>query len=144
MARSTTNFADIAQQNSERAVQATTWVRAVAEQNLNQNKAAFESLLTIARNALRSINQQSSAICEHSIAVAEQTLSNAFDFSHKVLRLKDPQELAQIHSEFISRQAQVFGDRTNELGRRMMQGAHDIAKATQEGTAESRRRSEAA
>jgi hypothetical protein len=135
------DFADVAQQNTERAVQATNLVCAVAEQNLNQSKAAFDGLLTIARNALRSIDQQSSAICEQSIAVAEQALSNAFDFSHKVLRIKGPQELVQIHSEFISRQAQLLGDHTNELGQRMTRGANDIAKATQEGI---RRRSEAA
>jgi hypothetical protein len=33
---------DFAQQNTERAVQATNWMRAIAEQNLNQSKAALE------------------------------------------------------------------------------------------------------
>src|SRR3954447_8239556 len=116
MVRSTMDFAE---QNTERAAQATNWMCAVAEQNLIQNKAVFEGLLTIARNTLRSIDQQSSAISEHSIAVAEQALSNAFDFSHKVLRIKDPQELAQIQSELISRQAQVLGNHSNELGQRV-------------------------
>src|SRR5262249_23883909 len=141
MARTTMDFA---QQNTERAAQATNWMRAIAERNLKQSKAAFEGLLTFSRNALRSIDQQSYAICVHSIAVAEETLSNAFDFTHKMLRMKDPQELAQIQSDFVSRQAQVLGNHTKELGQRMTQGAHDIAKATEEGTAESRRRSEAA
>ena len=141
MARSTMDFA---QQNTERTVQATNWMRAIAEQNFNHSKAAFEGLLTVARNAVGNIDQQSSAICEHSIAVAEQTLSNAFDFAHKVIRMKEPQELAQIQSDFVSRQAQVLGDQTKELGQRMMQGVQEVAKATAEGTAESRRRSEAA
>jgi len=48
MARDTMDFA---QQNTERAVQATDWMRAIAEQNLSQSRAAFEGLLTIARNA---------------------------------------------------------------------------------------------
>jgi len=38
MAKSTMDFA---QQNTERAVQATNWMRAIAEQNLNQSKAAL-------------------------------------------------------------------------------------------------------
>jgi hypothetical protein len=124
MARSTTDFV---QQNTERAVQATNWMRAMAEQNLNQSKAAFEGFLTIARHAFRGIDQQSSALCEHSIAVAEQILSNAFDFAHKVIRVKEPQELAQIQSDFVSRQAQLIGDQTKELGHRMMQGAQEVA-----------------
>jgi hypothetical protein len=141
MAKSTMDFA---QHNTERAMEAANWVHAIAERNLNQSKAAFEGLLTFSRTALRSIDQQSSAICDHSMAVAEQTLSNAFDFAHRVIRMRDPQELAQIQSEFVSRQAQVLGDQTKELGQRMMHGAQDIAKATQEAAAESRRRSEAA
>jgi hypothetical protein len=141
MARNTTDFA---QHNTERAVQATNWMRTIAEQNLNQSKAALEGLLTFTRNALRSVDQQSSAICDHSMAVAEETLSNAFEFAHKVIRVKEPQELAQIQSDFVSRQAQLIGDQTKELGQRMMQGVQEVAKATQEGTAESRKRSEAA
>ena len=42
---------DFAQQNTEQAMQATNWMRAIAEQNLNQSRAAYEGLLTIARNA---------------------------------------------------------------------------------------------
>jgi hypothetical protein len=141
MARNTMDFA---QHNTERAVQATNWMRTIAEQNLNQSKAALEGLLTFTRNALRSVDQQSSAICDHSMAVAEETLSNAFEFAHKVIRVKEPQELAQIQSDFVSRQAQLIGDQTKELGQRMMQGVQEVAKATQEGTAESRKRSEAA
>ena len=94
------------------------------------------------RNALRSIDQQSSAICEHSIAVAEQTVSNAFDFGHKIVRVREPQELAQIQSEFVSRQAQVLGEQTKKLGQRMMEEVQEIEKEAE--TAESRRRSEAA
>ena len=141
MANDTMNFA---QQNSERAVQATNWMRAIAEQNLNQSKAAFEGLLTIARNAVRGVDQQASAICEHSMQFAEETLSNTFDFAHKLVCVKEPQEFAQIQTEFVSRQAQLLEDQTKELGQ-IMRGAHDAAKTTLEETAESsRRRSEAA
>ena len=47
------NATDFAQQNTERAVQATNygmnWMREIAEQNLNQSKAALEGLLMITR-----------------------------------------------------------------------------------------------
>ena len=143
MAKDTLNFA---QQNTERAVQATNWMRAIAEQNLNQSKAAFEGLLTIARNAVRGVDQQAAAIREHSMLFAEETLSNTFDFAHKLFRMREPQEFAQIQTEFVSRQAQVLGDQTKELGERIMQGVDDAAKTALEGTTDvsSRRRSEAA
>src|SRR6266576_3218055 len=125
MAKSTMDFA---QQNTERAVQATNWLCAIAEQNLNQSKAALEGLLTIARNAVRNGDRQLAPICEQSIAVAEQTLSNAFDFAQKVIRIKEPQEL--VH-DFVTRQAQMLGDQAKELGQRMMGGVQGIEKATE-------------
>ena len=141
MARSTMDF--FAQQNTERA---TDWMRAIAEQSLNQSKAAFDGLLSVARNAVRDLDQQTAAICEHAVSFAEETLSNTFDFAHKLLRMKEPQEFAQIQSEFVSRQAQLLGDQAKELGQRMMQGAQHAARSTHEAAAESssRRRSEAA
>ena len=142
MAKDTMNFA---QQNTERAVQASNWMRAIAEQNLNQSKAAFEGLLTIARNAVLGVDHKAAVIREHSMLFAEETLSNTFDSAHKLVRMREPQEFAQIQTEFVSRQAQVLGDQTKELGERIMQGVHDAAQTTLEGTAESsRRRSEAA
>jgi hypothetical protein len=139
MARNTMDFA---RQNTE---QATDWMRAIAEQNLNQSKAAFEGLLSVARNAVRDVDQQAAVICEHSMSFAEETLSNTFDFAHKLLRMREPQEFAQIQGEFVSRQAQLLGDQTKELGQKIMQGAQDAAKSVREASAESsRRRSEAA
>jgi hypothetical protein len=135
---------DFAQQNTERAMQATNWACAIAEQNLNQSKAALEEFLTISRNAVRGVDRQAAAICENSFSLAEETLSNTFDFANKLVRMKEPQEFAHIQSEFLSRQAQVLGDQTKELGQRMMEGVQEIEKATEAGTAESRRRSEAA
>jgi hypothetical protein len=141
MARSTMDFA---QQNTKRAVQATNWFCALAEQNLNQSKAAFDGLLTIARNAVPRLERQSSAICEHTIAAAEQTLENAFDFAHKVVRMKEPQELVQLQSDFLSRQSQVLGDQAKELGQRMMEGVQETQEATDAGMSETRKRSEVA
>ncbi|SRR6266446_5064180 len=133
MARTTTDFA---RQTTEQAVQTTDWMRAIAEQNLNQSKAAFESLLTIARNAASGVDQQA-AFIRDSMLFADETLENTFDFAHKLVRMKEPQEFARIQTEFVSRQARS--------GQRIMQDVNDVAKTTLEGAAaSSRRRSEAA
>ena len=58
--KDTINFA---QQNAEQAAQATNWMHAITEQNLNQSRAAFEGLLTIARNAVHGFDHQASVIC---------------------------------------------------------------------------------
>jgi hypothetical protein len=139
---------DFAQQNTERVMQATNWMRAIAEQNLNQSKAAFEGFLTVAGNAFagnafRGVDQQAAGICEHSFSLAEQTLANTFDFATRLVRMKDPQEFAQIQTEFVSRQAQLLGDRTKELGQSIMQG-DEVTQTALERSAETlRKRSEA-
>jgi hypothetical protein len=137
MAKGTTDFS---RQTTEQAVQTTDWIRAIAEQNLNQSKAAFESLLTIARNAASGVDQQAAFISD-SILFAEETLENTFDFAHQLVRMKEPQELPGIQTEFVNRQAQVLAG----SGQRIMQDVNDVAKTTLEGAAESsRRRAEAA
>src|SRR5262249_22219318 len=137
MAKGTTNFA---RQSTEQAVQTTDWMRAIAEQNLNQSKAAFESLLTIARNAASGVDQQA-AFMRESRLFAEETLENSFDLALQVVRMKEAQEFARIQTEFFSRQAQVLVG----SGQRILEDANDVAKTTLEGAAESsRRRSEAA
>src|SRR2546430_364192 len=108
------NTMDFARQSTEQAVQATDWMRAIAEQNLNQSKAAFEDLLTIARNAVRGVDQQA-AFVRGSMTFAEETLENTFDFARKLVRMKGPQEFAQIQTGFGRRQGQWLEGQTKEL-----------------------------
>ena len=125
-------------------MQATNWMRAIAEQNLNQSRAAYEGLLTIARNAVGGVDQQA-AFIRDSMTFAEETLANTFDFAHKLVRMKEPQEFVQIQSEFLNRQAQLLGDQTKELGQMMTQRGDEATKTMREAAAESsRRRPEAA
>ena len=136
MAKGTTNFA---RQTTEQTVQTTDWIRAIAEQNLNQSKAAFESLLTIVRNAASGVDQQAAFIGD-SMFFAEETLENTFDFAHQLVRMKEPQELPGIQTEFVNRQAQVLAG----SGQRIMQDVNDVAKTTGGAAESSRRRAEAA
>ena len=131
----TKSAADFAQRNTERAVQVTKdgmdWVREVAEQNLDQSKASVETLVSATRKAVRAFDHQTSAVLGRSMLAAEESLSNTFDFLHKLVRMKDPQELAQLQSEFVSRQAQVLADQTKEFGQTLMQGTSEMAKTTE-------------
>jgi hypothetical protein len=143
------NPTDFAQQNTERAVQVTNygmnWMREIAEQNLSQSKAALEGVLMITRKAMDGIDHQAAVIRERSIFLAQETLSNAFDFAQKLCRIREPQELAQLQSEFVSRQTQVLGDQTKELGQSFVQEANEVASATiRAGVRTAQNRSEAA
>ena len=140
---------DFAQQNTERAMEMTAygmdWMREFTERNLEQTKTAVESLLTITRKAVDDLDHQTSVIREHSLSLAEETLANAFDFAHRALHVREPQQLAQLQSEFVSRHAQALGDQAKELGQAMVQGTNELAKSTlREATETARRHSEAA
>jgi hypothetical protein len=139
---------DFAQQNAERAMQATNdgmnWMREIAEHNLTQSKAALEGMLKMTRKAADGIDEQTSALREHALLLARETFGNAFDFAHKALHIKDPSELARLQSEFVSRQAQVLGDQTKEFGQSLMRGANDMASTALTTAQTARARSEAA
>lgn len=128
MTRGTTEFT---QQNSERAMQATNlgmnWARELAEQSLNQSKVVLDGLFNVTRKMAEEFDDQTSAIREHSTSLIETTLSNTFDFGHKLARLREPQELVELQSEFVSRQSQAIVDQTKELGQKIKNGTTGAA-----------------
>jgi hypothetical protein len=135
---------EFAEENAGRTVQAATfganWMREVAEQSLNQGKVVLEGYLTISREAIDILNRQMSDLGERSVSIAEESISNTFDFAHKLLRVKEPQQLAQLQSEFISSQVQILADQAREAGQTVMRGANEVANTA----VRARRSSEAA
>ena len=128
MTRGTT---EITQQNSERAMQATNlgmnWALELAEQSLNQSKVVVDGLFKVTRKMAEEFDNQTSATREHSTSLIETTLSNTFDFGHKLARLRGPQELVELQSEFVSRQSQAIVDQTKELGQKIKNGTTGAA-----------------
>ena len=136
MAKNPTRFAE---RTTEEAMQGTIYgmncMREIAEHNLDQTRMLFQNLLTITRKTVDDIEHQSSEFRQRSLLVAEEMLSNSFDFVHKLVRARDPQELAQLHTEFASRQAQTIVDQGKEL----MHKANEMTKATTGVAAEASR-----
>ena len=136
MAKDTSDFT---QQNSERAIQVANlgmnWARELAEQSLNQSKVLFDGLFKVSRKMAEELDGQAAAIREHSTSLTEQALSNSFEFGHKLARLREPQELVELQSEFISRQSQVIADQTKELGQKIRKGTEQLANIATAATA---------
>jgi hypothetical protein len=148
MAKANEEAREFTQRQTDRAMEAAdygmNWLRDVTEQNLRQSKAMFEGLFATVQKTADTFDQQSSELRERSLSLAAETLSNSFDFAHRVVRVREPQELVQLQSEFISRQAQAFAEQAKELGQTMAQGANDAAKSTLHSAEAFRRRPEAA
>jgi hypothetical protein len=137
---STTNLAE---QNAERAMYAANhgmdWMREIAERSLNQSRTMFEEFLTTGRTTVDIIDRQASELRERSMSLAAETISNTFDFAHKIIRMREPQELIQLQSEFIS-QAQALAEQSKDLEHSIVQAAKEMGKTTSRTIAEASRR----
>jgi hypothetical protein len=71
------------------------------------------------------------------ISLTEETITNTLDLGHKLVRLREPQEIAQFQSEFLSRQTQAVADRTKQLGQACLKGAEELGSRTFATTADS-------
>ena len=122
-----------AQQNVERAMESANygfrWAREFAEQTLSQSKVAWDGFLKASNKVAKDLENQSSAIREQTAALTEKALSNSVDFGHKCLRAKEPDELLQLQTEYMSQQAQIFAEQTKEL-RQKIQNATQAAYNT--------------
>jgi phasin family protein len=127
----------ISEQNAERAMQAANvgmdWLRQITEESLRQNRVMFEGFLSTARKTADSFDQQASQVRERSMTLATEAVSNAFDFAHKAIRAKDPQELVQLQSEFISQQTQAIAEQSRQLGESISRAANDVGTADLSG-----------
>jgi hypothetical protein len=136
---------DYAQENAQHAMHAATvganWIAEIAEQNLNQGKVAIDGMLTMIGKMSDGFVQQASAVHEHSVALAQDTARNAFEFGNKMLRIRSPEEWAEAQSEFLSRQAQTFSECSKNLGQRLV---HETKEATATTLSEARKRTKAA
>jgi hypothetical protein len=79
------------------------------------------------------MHHQASEIREQSISLASEALSNTLDFADRVVRVKEPQEILRLQSEFLSRQVQTLTDRINEL-RQIIAGRKCSVKTAAEQT----------
>jgi phasin family protein len=136
------------EQNAERATQVVNygmdWMRQFMEESLNQTRAIFDGFLTTARKTADSFDQQAAEIRERSMSMAADTLSNSMDFVHRALKVRQPQDLLPLQTEFVSRQAQVVAENSKMLGETIARGASEMGQFTSQGLEEASRRSEAA
>jgi hypothetical protein len=112
-------MASSSQQNAANAMQGTEWMRHTTDQFLNQSKTMWEGSLTTARDAFNGVEHQASEIRGRLLSLTEATLANSFDFAHKIVQARGPQDLLQIESEFISKQAQLIAEQSKQMGEKV-------------------------
>jgi hypothetical protein len=121
------------------------WIRQATQESLTQTAAMFDRFVDTVRTTADNFDQQASALRERSLSMAKETFTNSMDFAHRAINAREPQELLQLQSEFVSRQAQALAEQSKLFGERIAEGAHQMGKFAAHGLREaSRTTSEAA
>ncbi len=98
-------------------------MRALAEQSVEQAKAAFNTFINAAQEAVTRLEGQAKAaqagahdVGGKAMTYAEHNVAAAFDFAQKVVRANDAQELLRLQTEFVQSQMQALSEQAKDLG----------------------------
>jgi hypothetical protein len=91
-------------------------------------EAMVEGFLATARRAGDDFDKQASEVRQRSMSLASEMLSNSMNFALKVTRAREPLELIQLQSEFLSHQAKVFSEQAKLLGESIARGANEVGR----------------
>ena len=132
-ARTTTHdITDAAERAMDMGNEGMEWFRMMAEQSLNLSKAALDGYIATTRRTADTVNNQAAEIRERSLSLANEALSNTFEFANRIMHVKDPQEIVRLQSEFFSRQVQTLSEKANELGQLVAQGVNAASRSVAE------------
>jgi len=132
-ARTTTHdITDAAERAMDIGNEGMEWFRMMAEQSLNLSKAALDGYIATTRRTADTMNNQAAEIRERSLSLANEALSNTFEFANRIMHVKDPQEIVRLQSEFLSRQVQTLSEKANELGQLVAQGVNAASRSVAE------------
>ena len=98
-------------------------VRAMAEKSFGQARAAFNTIMTAAQEAMATFEGQAKAtqagakdISEKALSYAERNVANTFAFVDRIVHAKDAQEFIRLQTEFIQAQIKELSEQAKELG----------------------------
>lgn len=99
-------------------------VRQLAEQNVEQARAAYVQVMDMARQAQNAISKSSGAMAEsmvdlqaRTLRFAEQNMDAGFQAASELARARDLKEYLEIQSKHAQRQMQTYAQQAQELGR---------------------------
>jgi len=121
------------------------WLRQVTDDGLEQMMSMLDRSISGIGRAADTFDRQAAEVRDRSLQIARETLSNSMEFAHQAMHVRQPQELLQLQSEFVSKQAQTLAEHSRHFGQSIAQGVHQIGRVASEGLREaSRTASEAA
>lgn len=100
-------------------------MRNFAERSVEQARAAFDSFVSAAQQAVntaqsQAMNAQSGAreVGELAMRFAERNISSSFQFAQRLLQAKDAQEVTKLHTEYVNGQMAALTEQAKELSQK--------------------------
>lgn len=101
-------------------------VRAFAEKSVEQAKAAFDSFVSAAQQAVSTAETHAATVRtgakeagDLAMRLAERNIASSFEFAQRLLQAKDPREVASLHAEYVKSQIAVLTEQAKELSKQM-------------------------
>jgi phasin len=99
-------------------------MRQFAEKSVAQAKLAFDSFISAAQQAVNTAETHAATARtgakeagDLAMQYAERNIASSFDFAQRLLKAKDPQEVATLHAEYIKSQVTTLTEQAKELSK---------------------------
>lgn len=99
-------------------------MRQFAEKSVAQAKLAFDSFISAAQQAVSTAETHATTARagakeagDLAMQFAERNIASSFDFAQRLLRAKDPQEVATLHAEYVKIQVAALAEQAKELSK---------------------------
>jgi phasin len=99
-------------------------MRQFAEKSVAQAKLAFDSFISAAQQAVSTAETHATTARagakeagDLAMQFAERNIATSFDFAQRLLRAKDPQEVAALHAEYVKSQVATLTEQAKELSK---------------------------
>jgi len=109
-------------------------MRAFAEKSVEQAKLAFDSFISATQHAVstaesHAVNARTGVkeAGELAMQFAERNITSSFEYAQRLLRAKDPQEVAALHAEYVKSQIAALSEQAKELSKHAAKGAGQSA-----------------
>lgn len=103
-------------------------MKAFAEKSMAQAKLAFDNFVSAAHQAVNTAENQAASArtgvkeaSELAMSFAERNIAASFEYAQKLLRAKDPQEMAAMHAEYVKSQVATLAEQAKELSKKATQ-----------------------
>jgi phasin len=108
---------------------------ALAEQSFDQARRAFDQFVNAAHTTITTVEGQNKAvqagareIADKVMSFAEQNVANAFTYAQRLVHVRDPQELLQLHSQYVQEQMKALSDQAKAVTETAGKAASDFTR----------------